>query len=220
MPAARQHDQQDRVPARRDRRHLRHETTRREILDAAWAIVRADGLAALSLSALARTVGMEPQSLYTYFASKHAVYDAMFAEGNQELLHRFNQTPWPDEPRNMLRAIARLFVTFSVEDPARHQLLFERTIPDFEPAPESYAAAIETLDAGRQRLAAAGIVDPAQFDLWTALVAGLAAQQTANDPGGDRWLRLIDNAVEMYANHVLGDRGTRAARSHRVKPMP
>lgn len=40
------------------------------ILDAALAIVRSDGLAALSLSALARTVGMEPQSLYTYFASK------------------------------------------------------------------------------------------------------------------------------------------------------
>ena len=51
-------------------------------------MVRADGLAALSLSALARAVGMEPQSLYTYFASKHAVYDAMFAQGNQQLLER------------------------------------------------------------------------------------------------------------------------------------
>jgi len=46
--------------------------------------------------------------------------------------------------------------------------------------------------------------DPEHFDMWTALVTGLAAQQTANDPGGERWLRLIDNAVDMYANHVMG----------------
>ncbi len=35
------------------------------------------------------------------------------------------------------------------------------------------------------------------------MTAGLAAQQTANDPGGDRWLRLIDDAVDMYLDHVF-----------------
>src|SRR5258706_9952999 len=143
MPVApRDETQRAAGSARRARRHLRHEATRREILDAAWAAVRAEGLAALSLSALARAVGIEPQSLYTYFASKHAVYDAMFAEGNRELRDRFEATEWPAEPRAVLRMQARLFVSFSAEDPARHQLLFERTIPDFEPSPESYAVAI------------------------------------------------------------------------------
>jgi hypothetical protein len=37
-------------------------------------------------------------------------------------------------------------------------------------------------------------------------VSGLSTQQIANDPGGDRWLRLIDDAVDMYAKHVLGKR--------------
>lgn len=191
-------------PARRDRRHLRHEATRREILDAAWQMVRADGLAALSLSALARAVGMEPQSLYTYFTSKHAVYDAMFAEGNRELLARMTETTWPTEPREVLRAQARIFVEFSADDPARHQLLFERTIPDFEPTPDSYAIARQVFELGQECQAAAGLTDQPHFDLWTALVAGLATQQMANDPGGDRWLRLIDQAVDMYADHVLG----------------
>jgi AcrR family transcriptional regulator len=204
MPAARHAGTEPVVPARRDRRHLRHEATRREILDTAWAMVRADGLAALSSSALARAVGMEPQSLYTYFSSKHAVYDAMFAEGNRDLLARLRDAHWPEEPREVLRLVARIFVEFSSEDPARHQLLFERTIPDFEPAPESYALALQVMDAGRARMAAAGVTDPAQFDLWTALVAGLATQQMANDPGGDRWVRLIDEAVDMYADRVLG----------------
>ena len=30
-----------------------------------------------------------------------------------------------------------------------------------------------------------------------------SAQQTTNDPGGDRWLRLIDELVDMYADYVL-----------------
>jgi AcrR family transcriptional regulator len=194
----------DAAPARRDRRHLRHEATRREILDIAWAMVRADGLTSLSLSALARAVGIEPQSLYTYFASKHAVYDAMFAEGNRQLLERMAKTQWPEDARGILRLQARTFVTFSAEDAAREQLLFERTIPDFEPSPESYALAIEVVERSRARLADAGLVDQEDFDLWTALVAGLAVQQLANDPGGERWLRLIDRTVDMYADHTLG----------------
>jgi hypothetical protein len=34
-------------------------------------------------------------------------------------------------------------------------------------------------------------------DLWTAVATGLVSQQLANDPGGDRWVRLIDRAVAM-----------------------
>ena len=70
--------------------------------------------------------------------------------------------------------------------------------------PRSLAARNRVVEQMRARFAAAGLSDPEHFDMWTALVTGLAAQQTANDPGGERWLRLIDNAVDMYANHVMG----------------
>ena len=36
------------------------------------------------------------------------------------------------------------------------------------------------------------------------MVSGLASQQLANDPGGDRYIRLITNAVTMFADQVLG----------------
>jgi AcrR family transcriptional regulator len=190
-------------PPRRDRRRLRHETTKQEIVDAAWTMVRADGLNGLSLRALARAVDMEPQSLYTYFESKHAVYDRLFAEANTELLVRFADIETGDDPRDALRAVARLFVVFASEDRARYELLFLRTIPDFEPSPESYAIAVRVFAEGRRILAAVGIGDDADFDLWTAIVSGLCSQQLANDPGGDRYLRLIDHAVAMFADHVL-----------------
>src|SRR5687768_3517430 len=72
----------------RDRKAERHLATRAEIVDAAWTHVREHGLAALSLRDLARAVGMQPPSLYSYFDSKHAIYDAMFAQGYEALLAR------------------------------------------------------------------------------------------------------------------------------------
>jgi len=191
-------------PRRRDRRRARHEATKQEILATAWSMVRADGLAALSLRALARAVDMEPQSLYTYFASKNALYDHMFADGNQQLAGQLAAAEIPDEPRGALRAVAQLFVDFAVQDQARYQLLFLRTIPGFQPSPESYAIAVEVLASARTTLARAGLRDDADFDLWTAVVAGLASQQLANDPGGDRYIRLINDAVTMFADHLFG----------------
>jgi AcrR family transcriptional regulator len=193
----------------RDRRAERREATRAEILEAAWELARQQGLAGLSLRDIAAKIGMRPPSLYWYFESKYAIYDAMFAEGNLELLRRMAAPDWPDEPRPLMRMMARIFVEFWSEDAARSQLLFQRTIPDFEPSAESYALAVEVLEGGRKILAAAGVTDPANFDLWTALVAGLASQQVANDPGGDRWLRLVDDAIDMYADHVVPKRPAR-----------
>jgi len=190
-------------PRRPDRRRVRHEATVQEILDEAWSIAREHGVSGLSLRALARAVGMEPQSLYTYFASKHAVYDRMFADANRELLARFRQLEIPTDPAGALRATARLFMDFCTEDPARYQLLFTRAIPGFEPSPETYAVAVEVVEMGRSVLAGAGLRRDADFDLWTALIAGLASQQLANDPGGDRYTRLIDDAVTMFTAHAL-----------------
>jgi AcrR family transcriptional regulator len=198
------------VPPTRDRRAERREATRAEILDAAWDQAREQGLAGLSLRDVAAKIGMRPPSLYWYFASKHAIYDAMFAEGNRLLLDRIAATAVPDEPRALLRVMATTFVEFSAEDPARSQLMFERTIPDFEPSPESYALAVQVVEQAKASLVAAGVREPAHFDLWTALVSGLAAQQSANDPGGDRYLALIDDAVDMFADHVLKPRRTRS----------
>jgi hypothetical protein len=52
----------------------------------------------------------------------------------------------------------------------------------------------------REALAAIGVHEDADIDLYTALITGLIDQQWANDPGGSRWARLVDRAVDMYAD--------------------
>ncbi len=194
----------------RNRRAERHEATRSEILDASWELVRENGLSGLALRDIAAKVGMRAPSLYWYFDSKHAIYDAMFAEGNHTLLLQMSSIELPSEPREILRQLASVFMRFSVQDAARFQLMFLRTIPEFEPSPESYALATEVVERSREWLGASGITHPTHFDLWTGLVSGLISQQLANDPGGDRWQRLIDDAVDMFANHVLNSPSTRS----------
>jgi AcrR family transcriptional regulator len=186
----------------RDRRAERHAATRSEILDAAWEVARAEGLAAISLRDVARRVGMQAPSLYSYFDSKHAIYDAMFAQGAQEFLERDRLLVTTGDPLLDLKAGMRAFIEFCTEDSARYQLLFQRTIPGFEPSPASFAIAVAGLQATIDRLARIGIDDPRTLDLLTAIGTGLADQQISNDPGGDRWLRLVDEAMEMLYDHA------------------
>jgi AcrR family transcriptional regulator len=191
------------------RRQAQRDRTRAEILAAAWALVRSQGLAGLSMRDLGGAVGMRAQSVYSYFASKDAIYDAMFRQGYEEF-HAWialDAGVEPMPPLERFRRMAHRFFDFCTADAVRYQLLFQRTIPGFEPSPQSYAVALTALEALADEFAAAGITDPAAVDLATAVFTGLTSQQIANDPGGDRWDRLVDRAVAMLladlAPHLL-----------------
>ena len=186
----------------RDRRAERHQATKEEILSAGWDLVRSEGLAALSLRDLARAVGMKAPSLYSYFDSKFAIFDAMFAQGARAFLAEQAEVPSTGDSLTDLRAQMRFFVRFCTDDPARYQLMFQRTMPGFEPSQETYAVAVEGLERLRARLVRMGLGDQRSIDLLTALGTGLADQQISNDPGGDRWIGLIDDAVAMFFTHV------------------
>ncbi len=183
-----------------DRRTVRRQETRREIVGASWDLVREHGLAGLAMRDLGERVGMRAQSIYSYFASKHEIYDAMFLEGYQAfaiwMADAVDGDAAPD-PTGAARATARAFVEFCTSDPVRYQLLFQRTIPDFVPSPDSYAVAVGVYAEFRERLSAIGVRDQATLDLWTAMLTGITDQQISNDPGGDRWKQLIDRAVDM-----------------------
>src|SRR5690348_18434590 len=68
-------------PAALGRRRMRRQQTIEEALDAAVAIMEETGVGGLSMSEIARRLGMRQPSLFKYFPSLHAVYDALFARG-------------------------------------------------------------------------------------------------------------------------------------------
>lgn len=186
---------------RKQRRAGVREAAREEILQAAWDLVRKRGPAALTLRDLARAVDMRAPSLYSYFPSKHAIYDAMFADGNRRLWQHLQQQPVESDPRERFKVWMRAFVRYCADDPALYQVLFQRSIPGFEPSQESMEFANQALNWFRGALADAGVQDPAASDMLTAINSGLIGQQTANDPGGNRWIRLCDDALDMFFDY-------------------
>ncbi len=181
----------------------RRETARRKILDAAWTVAHEQGLPALTLREVAARVGIRAPSLYSHFESKHAIYDAMFEESWTEFLELSRGVTLPQSPRAALRAVAHTFFNFATADLARYQLMNQRIISGFTPSAASYAPAVAALTELVVRLRSVG-VDPseADVDLYTALIGGLVDQQWANDPGGSRWARLLDRAIDMYADNL------------------
>jgi AcrR family transcriptional regulator len=190
-----------------DRRKARHEETVGLILQAAWRLAERDGLAGLSLGELARAMEMRPQSLYTYFPSKQAIYDAMYRQGFEELLARNQVLAAQPDPESFLAAAAEAFVDFAAERPSRYQLLFQRTIPGFAPSEQSYAVARRALEGMRGWLAAAGLTSERDLDLWRVLLLGLAGEQLANDPGGRRWRQLAAPAARYFVTFTRAEKG-------------
>jgi AcrR family transcriptional regulator len=178
------------------------------IVASAWALAREHGVAGVSLHALAREVGIRQPSLYEYFDSKNALYDAMFADGNRQLLERLDTVTFSPEPREALKQWLAVFTAFACEDPARYQLLFQRPIPGFAPSPESYALAEQVLGGAVTLMRAAGVSGQGDIDCIVAMTAGLTEAQLSNDPGGTRWLRHLNRLVDLLVDDAIARGGT------------
>src|ERR1700733_7534429 len=133
----------------------RHEEKIASIVACAWELAREEGIAGVSLHGLARAVGMRQPSLYVYFDSKLALYDAMFADGNRQLLEHLDSLTLSPEPREALTQWLHTFAAFGSEDSERYQLLFHRPIPGFTPSAESYALAEKVLGGASTLMRAA-----------------------------------------------------------------
>src|SRR3954453_19915011 len=128
-----------------DRRHRRRLETIEEGLEHAAEIMATDGVGGRSLGGIARRMGIRPPSLYVYFPSKHALYDALFARGWRELLATVraydDAQAQDDDFAAVILGYGREFVRWSVEHPAYAQLLFWRPVPGFRPSEAAYAPA-------------------------------------------------------------------------------
>jgi AcrR family transcriptional regulator len=201
-----------------DRRHRRRLETIEEVLDHAVAIMAEDGVAGLSLGEIARRMGIRPPSLYVYFDSKNALYDALFHRGAQAVLEAFHAADVLSVKDGMsleeqLLDAARFFVRWTVEHPAYTQLLFWRPVPGFTPSEASYAPAVELVRLGKQRFAelqrhglirADVDIEDVQRD-WTIVTAGITSQQLSNAPDepfdSGTFTTRLPSVVAMFARH-------------------
>jgi AcrR family transcriptional regulator len=189
----------------------RRAAVREEALRHAEEVMAGEGVGALTVSEVARRMGIRGPSLYKYFPSRHALYDALFARGlaDQQAATRAAVDGVPrGVPR--IRAAATSIVSWAVTHPALAQLLFWRPVPGFEPSPETFAASVRDMAEARSEFTEAvrlGQLRPeADSDdavrLYTVVVAGIVSQQLANQPGvpvaEGVFTRLTDRALDLF----------------------
>jgi AcrR family transcriptional regulator len=208
--------------AGQDRRRRRREQTIDEIIGVAVEVMAQEGVAGLSLSEIARRMGIQPPSLYKYFPSKLALYDELFKRGACDALAVFRAAAARAEPgwaglTAGLEAIMRLCLDQQVAG----QLLNWRPVPGFEPSAEAFAPSIALVAEVRRLLQAAadcGELHPAAASeegeaLLSVLTAGVMSQQLANQPGATwdqgRFTRLTPRVLNLFRCAYPPERGER-----------
>ncbi|HEV2108782.1 MAG TPA: TetR/AcrR family transcriptional regulator [Thermomicrobiales bacterium] len=192
------------------RRRNRQEMTD-AILTAARAVMREEGVAALNLQKVARRVGVRAPSLYEYFPSKAALYDALFALGVRLHLERVEHLlDGPVLDWEGLRAAIEGYMGFAHEYPELWKLVYERPVPGFVPSEESMAASRQFLERSVEAMRPAiekgtfapGVSPEQATDLFIAVLHGLTAAHMANQPdlpaGEGRFGSLIPAAVDLF----------------------
>src|SRR5215208_5925364 len=111
------------LPSPAERRQRNREEVRSAILEAARAVMREQGVAALSLREVARRVRVQAPSLYAYFPSKMALYDALFLQAvRRHAEYQVSQGSGPDNFWDQLSVRAESYMRFAQENPELYQL--------------------------------------------------------------------------------------------------
>lgn len=195
------------------RRRRNREEIIEDIVQIARGMIQADGAASLSFNAIARQLEIKPPSLYTYFDSKHAIYDELFRRGWQLFLQQTEAYIVQDG--TVYEKLVRIFesyMRFAQENPDYYQIMFQRPVPNFVPSAESLAVSFTSLDRFTAFLhdilesegINPGIPDEQARDIIIALNHGLTELHLANNPelpvGEGRYGGLIHQAVEVLLN--------------------
>jgi AcrR family transcriptional regulator len=210
------------APASPHRRQRRREQTIDEILDVAVQVMAEEGVAGLSLSEVARRMGIQPPSLYKYFPSKLALYDALFERGARESLAVFRAAVAQAEPGwAALTAGTEAIMRLGLDHQVIAQLLNWRPVPGFTPSAEAFAPSVEFVEEVRGLLRAAAARGELHRDaaseegaaLLSVLVAGVMSQQLANQPrvswDQGRFTRLTPRVLELFRRAYQPETGER-----------
>jgi AcrR family transcriptional regulator len=198
------------APPAADRRARRRQETIDEILDIAVAIMSEEGVNGLSLSDVARRLGVQPPSIYKYFPSLMAIYDELFLRGQRVHLEVMRDSMATADPGlDALTAGLEASGRWLLANRAVAELLFWRPVPKFVPSPGAMAISQEMVDLQRAALVdavAAGQLGPgADSDeavfLISTLIIGVLSQAFANEPdlewGNGRFTPLFPKLMRL-----------------------
>jgi AcrR family transcriptional regulator len=195
------------------RASARRLATVEEALDHATELLKSEGVGAVTVSEVARRMGLRAPSLYKYFPSRNAIYDAVFARGNREINAAVDAAVETVRPGlDRMLAASRAVLRWSFANPGMAQLMFWRPVPGFEPSAASFEPSMAMWLRFRVDLTIAaqqGELDESAdsedvLRLLTIVIAGITSQQMSNQPdvGYDdgAFTSLTEQALAMFVH--------------------
>jgi len=121
----------------KERRHQQRVDARRAILDATQELLDAEGYESFSIRRLANRCGYTAPTIYRHFGDKGGLLDAVIEERFRGLLDIVRRIPAEADPLDVIRARARAFIRFSLDNPTEYRLLTQLRDPDRTPTPSA-----------------------------------------------------------------------------------
>jgi AcrR family transcriptional regulator len=107
------------------------------LVDAAAALLEAEGPEALTIRRVAAEAGVAPMSVYNRFGAKEGLLDEVFLRQAARLSEVCRAVDPNLGPIEQLQLAALAYRRFALDGPHGYALLFMKSIPDFEPSEES-----------------------------------------------------------------------------------
>lgn len=132
-------------PTKKEQVHNLPET----IKNTAWQQIAEKGAAALSLRAIARSLGITAPAIYNYFSRRDDLVTALIVDAFTSLgetqKEAINALP-QDDLEGRLSALGMAYRAWAITYPQRYQLIFGTPIPNYEAPDEiTVPAAVESL---------------------------------------------------------------------------
>lgn len=122
--------------------HYHHGSLHDALIDAAVQRLQQDGIAKLSLRALAADVGVSPTAVYRHFEDKSALLAAIACDGFVGLTQNMHKY-LGHEPCDALSALKRIgigYVDYAIHHPAHYRLMFGQRMVERARYPDLYQA--------------------------------------------------------------------------------
>lgn len=164
---------------------------RQRVVDAAAAMADADGLEATTLSALARSLGVQTPSLYKHVASRPALVELLAIRAAGELTDAIAGAATGRSGPDAVRAAADAWRDYAHTHPGLYAAAALQA-PPTDASPELHAAAGRLLDALAAVLRAWSLADGALVDAIRGLRAGIHGYVALERAGGFELDRPVD----------------------------
>jgi AcrR family transcriptional regulator len=209
-----------------ERRQRNRDEMTAAILDTACEIMRDAGVAALTLHEIARRIGITTPALYSYFASKHALYDALVQRAvrlfreDEEAIYARHPLDW-----SRIRAWFESRVRLARAHPELYHLAFDHPVPGLVYSAATRAETERIYQAGYEgfmEVVTAGAIAPQlpprrAYDVLLAARHGVVAEALGKEPhlpaGSGRLSHVVDDVLAVF-------QAAWAPRAHGRSPPP